>query len=810
MLLFLLYFAITLIILCNRLPLLVWEISSLLYLITTTFVTNLYWPVALVLWAGVAVIMAIAHLAHWRAAIAQQIYQRAVHILPKLSKTEEQALNAGDTWFEQAIFRGQLDWDKLAEVSAELSPEEQAFLDNETAELCQLLDDWQIAQDQDLPEEVWTFLKEKGFFGLIIPKQYGGKAFSARAHSDIVMKIGSRSGAAAVTVMVPNSLGPGELLNFYGTDAQKAHFLPRLAQGLDIPCFALTEPEAGSDATSIQTQAIVTEKMLNGKKTLGLVINYLNKRWITLAPIATLIGLAVNLKDPDNLLAGVGEEGITCILISRDTENLKIGNRHLPANQGFMNGSIRGHDIFVPMDAIIGGQSKAGHGWPMLVECLSVGRAISLPALGTCAAAVSYMMSGAFARLRRQFHVEIAQFEGIQEPLARIAGLTYLIDATRQLTLASLKNHKKPSVASAITKYHNTELAREIINHAMDIHAGRAVVNGPRNYLAQYYTSAPITITVEGANIMSRNLLIFGQGSMACHPFIRQEFYAIQHQDKAKFNQLLWQHVDYFLHNFAKTVCSAWTAGLFITVPRSKLSKYYKQLARLSYAFAWVADLALIYLGGALKRQERLSARLADAMSYLYLAMAALRLAKVHHESKAMELHAEWAVTYCFYQAQQALVAFCQNFPSRVLGGLIRLVIFPFGSRFKPPCDKLDTNIAKLMVANNAYREELKKALHWTNDANQPLDRMEMALQALIQHDDLMAKIPKYKHHSFRQLKTKLSEEVHANRLTQTEMTQLLALEELRWQAIQVDEFTSESIKDKKFSAFDLHTERQD
>ena len=575
--LFLLYIVFSLIVLYRSMPPLVWEAGSAIYLCLATFFFGVPWIAGILLWLGILAIVVILNVESVRCAISDFLYKRAVKSIPKLSKTEEEALNAGDTWLEKDIFTGTPDWKRLASISTTLSDEEQSFLDQETGVLCSMLDEWEISQAKDLPEHVWSYLKENGFFGLVIAKEYGGKGFSARAHSDVVMKIASRSGVAAVTVMVPNSLGPGELLQHYGTDEQKAHYLPRLAKGIDIPCFALTEPDAGSDATSIKSEAVVMRQKIAGKTVLGLMLS-LNKRWITLSPIATLIGLAVKLKDPDGLLQGVGVEGITCLLISRDVENLEIGNRHLAADQPFMNGTIRGENIFVPMTSIIGGQQKAGCGWQMLVECLSIGRSISLPALGAASSSVSYVTAGAFARIRRQFNVELAQFEGIEEKLAEIAGLNYLVNATRLLTVAAVNEHKKPSVASAITKYFNTELGRIVVNAAMDVHGGRTVVVGPRNYLTNYYQGIPISITVEGANIMSRNLLIFGQGSMACHPFIRDEFYAVAKQDKAAFGELIWQHISYFMRNFAKTVCSAWTGGVFISTPDSSLKREYQRL----------------------------------------------------------------------------------------------------------------------------------------------------------------------------------------------------------------------------------------
>ncbi|KTC87088.1 acyl-CoA dehydrogenase [Legionella brunensis] len=798
--LFLAYLAFTLIVLYRDLHPLIWEIGSAVYLLVATFFIGMHWFPAILIWFVVIAAVLVIRVESIRFSISDFLFARVGKSIPKLSKTEEEALNAGDTWLEQDIFTGSPNWDRLAGISTELTEEEQAFINNETQTLCDMLDEWQISQAGDLPENVWNFIKEKGFFGLVIPKEYGGKGFSARAHSDVVMKIASRSGVAAVTVMVPNSLGPGELLNYYGTDEQKAQYLPNLAKGIDIPCFALTEPGAGSDATSIQSEAIVTKRKVADKTVVGLNIT-LDKRWITLAPVATLIGLAVNLKDPDGLLNGVGEEGITCLLIPRDTENLEIGNRHLPAMQPFMNGTLRGKNIFVPLTTIIGGQKNAGRGWQMLVECLSIGRSISLPALGAASSSISYLTAGAFARIRRQFNVEIGQFEGIEEKLAEIAGINYLANATRLLTVAAVNEHKKPSVASAITKYFNTEFGRITINNAMDIHAGRSVVVGPRNYLSSYYLGVPVSITVEGANIMSRNLLIFGQGSMACHPFVRDEFYAVSQDDKLAFRQLIWRHINYFMRNFAKTVCSAWTGGLFISAPDNELKREYQRLARLSHAYAWLADLSLIYLGGDLKRKERLSARLADGMSYLYMAMAALRHYQKNDVHADQKLHAKWAVGYCFYHAQKAMIAFCQNFPSRPLGLLVRLIAFPFGQTMRYPSDRLDHQLAQLMMSNNHYRDGIKKLIYLSGDANQPVDRMEEALQLLIKHGGLYKKIGDLKRVKFSVLKEQLAVKVSKGELTQQEMDALVAVERARWDAIQVDEFSFDSMKKKSFSS---------
>lgn len=800
MVLFLLYVVFSLSTLYRAMKPLVWELGSVLYLLMATFWVGLPWFAGVLLWLFIATIIVILRVESVRFMLSDQLFKRALQSIPKLSKTEEEALNAGDTWLEQDIFRGTPDWDRLAHISTELSQEESDFLQNETEVLCSMLNEWDISQTGDLPAAVWTYLKEKGFFGLVIEKQYGGKGFSARAHSDIVVKIASRSCVAAVTVMVPNSLGPGELLQHYGTDEQKKYYLPRLAKGIDIPCFALTEPNAGSDATSITSEALVMNKKIAGKTVLGLKLT-LNKRWITLSPVATLIGLAVKLKDPDGLLKGNGIEGITCLLIPRDSEHLEIGNRHLPANQPFMNGTIRGTNIFVPINSIIGGQEKAGRGWQMLVECLSIGRSISLPALGAATTALSYVTTGAFARIRRQFNVEIAQFEGIEEKLAEIAGLTYLVTATRLLTVAAVNEHKKPSVASAITKYFNTELGRIVVNDAMDVHAGRAVVLGPRNYLANPYQGIPISITVEGANIMSRNLLIFGQGSMACHPYIRDEFYAVSKQDKAAFRQIIWQHVGYFMHNFSKAVLAALTGGRLIIAPKGPLHREYQRLARLSYAFAWLADLSLIYLGGDLKRKERLSARLADGLSYLYMGMAALRHAQKNEKQSEHVPHATWAVSYCFYQAQKAMIDFCKNFPMRWLGLVIRFLVFPWGQSMQYPSDKLDHQLSQLMTRNNHYRDEMLASIYLSGDPHQPVDKMEHALQLIIKSADTYKKISDLKRQPLLGLKEKLLEKVASGGLTQAEMDVIIRVEKARWDAMQVDEFDFEAMKKKGFAS---------
>ena len=795
-----LYVLFTLLVLSRSASSWLWDLGSVIYLLGAMFFIEVSWVTCLSIGIFVLLVALVMHVEKIRLILSRLIFKRAVHAIPTLSKTEEEALNAGDTWVEKDIFTGSINWQELSTIQTELTPEEQSFLDNETETLCSMVDEWEVSQTYDLPEAVWTYLREKGFLGLVIAKEYGGKGFSARAHSDIVLKVASRSGVAAVTVMVPNSLGPGELLQHYGTEEQKAYYLPRLAKGLEIPCFALTEPTAGSDATSISSDAVVIKHVIDNKEVLALKIS-LEKRWITLAPVATLIGLAVQLKDPDGLLQGVGSEGITCVLMPRDTKNLEIGNRHIPASQPFMNGTIRGKDLIVPVTSIIGGQASAGHGWRMLVECLSIGRSISLPALAAASSGVSYVTTGAFSRIRKQFKLEIGKFEGIEEKLAEIAGLQYMVNATRLLTVAAVNQQKKPSVASAITKYFNTELARIVINDAIDVHAGRAVVLGPRNYLMNYYQGIPISVTVEGANIMSRNLLIFGQGAMACHPFVRKEFYAVSQNNLLQFHQVLWQHIKYMLVNFAKAVLSAWTGGIFFSAPQRQLRREYQRLARLSAAFAWLADVALIYLGGSLKRKERLSARLADGMSYLYIAVAVLLYTKQHANEADQKLHAKWATAYCFYHAQKSLIAFCRNISFRPLGWLLRGLIFPFGQTMHYPSDKLDHNLAHLSMTNNSYREQLLHQIYMSHNPDEPIDRVEHAFQLIIKHEHLYKKLGDVRRCSRDELLQKIHSSVDNKLLTAEERDLLIALEAARWDAILVDEFTFDSMQNKIFSS---------
>lgn len=672
-----------------------------------------------------------------------KIYKIAKKATPVISQTEQTALNAGDNWFEQDIFQGKPDFNKLHSLKKfELTAEEKSFLENETTRLCEMLDDWQINyQQKDLSIEAWDFIRTKGFLGLVISKNYGGKGFSAAAHSEIVMKLATKSVTAAITVMVPNSLGPGELLIHYGTDEQKDHYLPRLATGQEIPCFALTGPKAGSDATSLPDYGVVCYEDFNGQKTLGINLKNINKRYITLAPIATLIGLAFQLQDPDNLLDGSGKEGITCVLLPYNYKGLEIGRRGFPLGQAFMNGYIKAKDIFIPIDRIIGGQKMAGEGWRMLVECLSIGRAISLPACGTANTLMSTVITSAYASVREQFKVPIAQFEGIQEKLAEIAGLAYIANATRQFTVAAVDSGIRPSVSSAIAKYHITEMGRITINNAMDIHGGRAIIMGPNNYLAIPYMATPIGITVEGANIMTRNLMIFGQGVMKCHPYIRDEIERLMNDDEEQFISNLKSHFKYMALNGTRTLWYGLSGGFTAPSYHSKFKRYYRYISHMSTAYSYVNDISITVLGAGLKRKERLSARLGDIMSYLYMAVAVLKYYKDTGEPQSDDIFVDWSVQHCLYQAQQAMLDLFRNFPNRLFATKMKLFVFPYGKKFRRPSDKLETQICKSLVSNSATRQSMKNKCYIPSDDNDPIGRVENAYLASLATHTIKKKI---------------------------------------------------------------------
>jgi len=660
------------------------------------------WLLALI-WLVLAAKTALLVLHDWRRKVfTGPVFKWFQRTLPPMSQTEREAIEAGTVWWDGQLFSGRPDWHTLLDYPApKLTEEEQAFIDGPTDELCAMVSDWQIGQDLDLPPEAWAFIKQHGFFALIIPKEYGGKGFSAYAHSQVAMKLATRSGDLASTVMVPNSLGPAELLLHYGTDEQRNHYLPRLARGDDIPCFALTGPLAGSDAGAMPDTGIICKGQWQGEEVLGLRLNW-EKRYITLGPVATLLGLAFKAYDPEHLLGEEEELGISLALIPTDTPGVEIGQRHLPLGAAFMNGPNSGKDVFIPLDFLIGGQSMLGKGWMMLMNCLSVGRSISLPAVGTGAAKYTSLVTGQYANIREQFNVPLAAFEGIQESLARIGGNAWLMDSARLLTAKAVDLGEKPSVLSAILKYHLTERGRECIQHAMDVHGGKGIIMGPNNYLGRNWQGAPIFITVEGANILSRNLMIFGQGAIRCHPFVLKEMAAAGHEDREQglrtFDDLLLKHISFAVSNAASTFVLGIGLGHFERAPGDALSQgYFRALNRQAAAFALLADLSMMLLGGALKRRERLSARLGDVLSYLYLSSAALKRCHDLGSPEYMQPLLRWAMEESLGQAEEALDRLLDNFPNRFIGCALRVLVFPFGRRHTGPGDELDAEVAELI-----------------------------------------------------------------------------------------------------------------
>ncbi|TLX56502.1 acyl-CoA dehydrogenase [Stutzerimonas nosocomialis] len=726
-------------------------------------------------------------------------------VLPPISDTERDAIDAGTVWWDGELFSGRPAWDTLLGYpAARLTDEEQAFLDGPTETLCAMVSDWDIAQRMDLPPEAWAYIKEQGFFALIIPKEFGGKGFSAYAHSQIVMKLATRSGDLATTVMVPNSLGPAELLLHYGTDEQRNHYLPRLANGTDIPCFALTGPYAGSDAGAMNDSGVICRALWQGEETIGLRLNW-EKRYITLGPVATLLGVAFKTYDPEGLLGGEVELGISLALIPTDTEGVQIGRRHLPLGAAFMNGPNWGKDVFVPLDYIVGGRDMIGKGWMMLMNCLSVGRSISLPAMGTSAAKTCSYVSGRYASIREQFNVPLAAFEGIQEPLARIGGNAWLMDSARILTANAVDLGEKPSVLSAILKYHLTERGRDCISDAMDIHGGKGIISGPNNYLGRAWLSAPISITVEGANILSRNLMIFGQGAIRCHPFVLREMELVHEPDRdaaiTRFDELLMEHIGFAVSNAASTLVLGLTFGVAGRVPGNALVRpYFRALNRLAAAFALLADLSMMLLGGELKRRERLSARLGDVLSHMYLASAALK--RYHDLGYPAEQEAllRWGLEDSLAKAEQALAGILSNFPNRLLGGLLHLLVFPFGARHKGPSDELDAEVAAILGRSEGdpALERILDGVYRPHDPQQPLGALRHAFEQLAASQGLSRKL--HKALKSGALKPSPGEDpiaaaLLAGVISDAEALQLTAAEAARRTVISVDDFAKEELE---------------
>ncbi len=669
-----------------------------------------------------------------KALISRPFLKAYMRLLPSMSQTEKEALEAGTVWWDGELFTGKPKFEKLlASKAPQLTAEEQAFLDGPCEELCRMYDDWDITHRRaDMPPKVWDYLKSKGFFAMIIPKKYGGLEFSAYAHSCVLVKLSSRAALLAATTAVPNSLGPAELLNHYGTEEQKNHYLPRLARGEEVPCFALTGPRAGSDAAALPDTGIVCRGLWQGREIVGLKLNF-NKRYITLAPIATVVGLAFRMYDPDKLIGEKQDLGITCALIPRNTAGLSIGRRHFPLNVPFQNGPLSGKDVFVPLDFIIGGPRMAGQGWRMLVEQLSVGRCISLPSNTTGGSKAGVFASGAYSRIRRQFNMPVGKFEGVEAVLARMVGYTYTMDAARSVTAGAIDGGEKPSVPSAMLKYHVTEMGRQVANDAMDVHGGKGIQLGPRNYLGRGYQIIPVAITVEGANILTRSLIIFGQGAIRCHPFVLKEMNAARNPDRKQgvdeFDSALFGHIGFTISNAVRSFIMALTHARFTRVPEvGDTKRYYQHIVRFSASFALAVDVAMLTLGGYLKKKENLSARLGDVLSAMYLASMVLK----HHENQGRPADdlplVEWACRNQLYRAQEQLHDFLRNFPNRFLGGVLRALIFPGGRSYSAPSDRLGRKVADAVLNPTEVRDRLCRFVYRTLEPGNPLGLLQEAL----------------------------------------------------------------------------------
>ncbi|WP_029083007.1 acyl-CoA dehydrogenase [Bradyrhizobium sp. th.b2] len=735
--------------------------------------------------------------------ITKPIFSWARGVLPTMSDTEREALEAGDVWWDADLFTGNPDWSKLLAIApAKLTDEEHAFLHGPVDELCNMLDEWKINWEwRDLPPEVWAFIKAKKFFGMIIPKEFGGLGFSPYAHSEVVRKISSRSLTAAVTVMVPNSLGPGELLMRFGTREQQDRWLPRLAAGQDIPCFGLTSPEAGSDAASMIDTGIICKGNFEGREVLGLKLNW-HKRYITLGPVSTLLGLAFKAYDPDHLVGSEEELGITVALIPTHLPGVSIGQRHLPAMQVFQNGPNWGRDVFIPLDYIIGGQERLGQGWKMLMTALAAGRGISLPSLSAAGAAYAARTTGAYARIREQFGISISKFEGIEEPLARIAGTAYLLDAARRLTCAALNEGHHPAVISGIMKLHATERMRIAIDDAMDIHGGKAVIDGPQNYLGGLYRSVPVGITVEGANILTRNLIVFGQGAIRAHPYLLQEMNALGEADRDKgltaFDTAFWKHVGHSFATMFRAWGRSWSFGLFAPAPDAgEATEFYRQLSRYSSAFALCADMALLTLGGALKRKEMLSARFGDILSELYLLSAALKRWQDEGRQKEDLPALQWCMASGFKTIENRFAEILANLPNRFVGWMLKFLIQPFGARVTGPSDRVVHLCAQLVLSPSAARDRLTPDLAFVEDDG-GIARLEKAFRLVTEADDAAKQLRAARLHDWK-------EGVKKGVITEADGEKLAAAHDAVAKVIEVDDFAPEALSPIYKKTADVH-----
>ena len=729
-----------------------------------------------------------------------KLYRR---MMPSMSDTERQALYAGTVWWDQELFSGRPNWDYLLQLpKPQLTDEEQAFLDGPVKQLCSMIDDWQITHELgDLPIDVWQYIRDKGFFGLIIPKKYGGKAFSAKAHAAILTRLYCQSVTAATTVAVPNSLGPAELLLTYGTESQKNYYLPRLAGGQEIPCFALTSAEAGSDAASMPDYGEVVQQTIDGESVLGIRLNW-DKRYITLAPVATVIGLAFKLYDPQHFLGNSDYIGITCALVPADTPGIERGRRHFPLNAVFQNGPIVGKDVFITLDQVIGGQECLGRGWTMLMECLSAGRGISLPSSGVACTKLAAICSSAYARIRQQFGLPIGQFEGIQELLAECGGYAYQSHAATFLLAHGIDQGQKPAVLAGVVKYHSTELGRESTLRAMDIHGGKGICLGPKNHIGRGYQTCPISITVEGANVLTRNMIIFGQGAMRCHPYLLKTMQAAQLDDQQQslkqFDQSLLHHVGFALSNFIRGAVLGLTNGRGAYAPKKRQFRAMQQLTRFSAVFTSLADITMIILGSKLKRKERISARMADALSYMYLLTSVLMQYDYDGEPDEDKPFIDWCCQDLMWKFQQAVLELLDNYPRPWLGRVLKRCFFPWGARFAKPSDQLYQSVADSLLTPGQARDRLAREGYFEDDGHSVPGLMEKALPIVIAAEPIHKTILKAAKEGVitgRSRRHLADNAYHQSVISKTEYEQWLHAEQLRDQIVAVDDFADDDLK---------------
>lgn len=720
---------------------------------------------------------------------------KTLNVLPAISETEKVAIEAGNVWVDGELFSGKPDFNRILKESyPKLTNEEKAFLNGPVETLCAMVHDWEVYQNREFSDEVWNFLKKEKFFGMIIPKKYGGLEFSALAHSAVISKLSSRSTPLGITVMVPNSLGPGELLNHYGTEEQKNHYLPRLASGEEIPCFALTEPMAGSDAGAISSHGEVF-KQEDG--TLAVKLNW-SKRYITLAACSTLLGLAFKLTDPENLLGKGVNVGITCVLIPSHTPGVDLTRRHDPLGVPFYNCPTQGTDVVVPVTQIIGGVEGAGNGWRMLMESLAAGRGISLPATSTGGAKLVSRVASAYAVTRKQFGLSISKFEGIEEVLARMGGWTYMLEAARVFTAGGIDSGAKPPVVTAIAKYNFTELFRKIINDGMDILGGAAISKGPRNILANPYIAVPISITVEGANILTRTLMIFGQGVIRCHPYAFKEIEAIEKDDIKQFDTSFIGHLLHVSTNKTRTFILYLTRALFVFTPGGPARRYYQKLSWSSAKFAFLSDLAMGTLGGDLKRREKLTGRFADILSWMYLITATLRRFRADGSRKEDWPLAKWSMDYGFYQIQLAFEGILQNMSWWTKFFYLTTRLNPLG---KAPSDELGHKVASIITTPGEQRDRLLDDLFMSKDDKDQLNRLEKTMVLVYKTEKTIKNIKtaiKKKKLSKKPLPQLLEEAIKGHIISKEEALQLKEADQAALEAIMVDSFTLEEYRHNK------------